>query len=159
MASRADGRGAVGGSSNGSGRRRPCASEIAQRRGSSRGFVYYDLWITVAVAALAVVIIVPNVTRAVHKSRLRRAEVAAVTRIAAEQAAYFTRHHAYLDSLPIALPAGIRPLTISADSGGWSVAVVGDSGLSTQVACGAYEGPPTLAPNPMVTAPGRVACW
>ncbi len=125
----------------------------------SRGFVYYDLWITVALVALAVLVIVPAVYGGIRKARLRRAGVELLQRIAAAEADSHDRTHAWLDALPFALPAGTKLLVLRGDSSGWSAAVVADSSRRTQVSCGAFQGPASLAPAAATTTPGRIACW
>ncbi len=124
-----------------------------------RGFVYYDVWITVAVLALAAVIIVPNVVRGVRKAHLRGAGASALQRIATAEAARHDRTGTYLDSLPFGLPADTRLLVLRSDSSGWGALVVADSGKRTQVSCGAFYGAKALAPDTAVTVPGRIACW
>lgn len=125
----------------------------------SRGFVYYDLWILVTAVAIILVVIVPNVVRAVRKEKLRRVERAELHRIARVERAHYDRYHAYLDSLPFSLTRGIRLLGLRADTAGWSATVTADSSARAPATCGVFEGPPSLAPDPAATTPGRIACW
>ncbi len=133
------------------------AAGTAARR--SCGFVYYDLWLTVAGLALAAAIVVPAVVRAVQNRATRRAEIAALRGIAALELAQYSRAHSYLDSLPPVLPPGTRLVGLSGDSTGWSVAITTDSLRRSPVSCGVFEGPASFAPSPAATVPGRIVCW
>jgi type II secretory pathway pseudopilin PulG len=124
-----------------------------------RGHIYMDIYILVAVLAVAAAIIIPNVRRAVHKARLRRAEIAVIERVASLELAEHARTHAYLDSLPVVLPPGMRLLSLRGDSAGWSVAVAADSADRWPVTCGLFMGPARLAPDTTVTSPGTIHCW
>ena len=125
----------------------------------SRGFVNYDIWLVATGLAIAAAIIVPAVNKGVRKAKLRRAEATVIQQIAAAERAHHDRYLVYLDSLPFALPEGTRLLSLRADSTGWSAALVADSGKHTQVTCGVFEGPATLAPDSATSTSGRIACW
>ena len=138
---------------------RPSRSESGSAVTRARGFVYYDLWITIAVIALAAWIVVPGVLRAVRMARLRRQEIGVLRQIAAAEAVHRDSTHIFLDSLPVALPTGVTLLGLHGDSTGWGAAVVADSGRRTQVRCGVFEGTPSHTPDPAVTSGGRIVCW
>jgi type II secretory pathway pseudopilin PulG len=125
----------------------------------SRGFVNYEIWIVLTLVAIAAAIIIPAVQRGVARARLRRAEIEVIRKVAALEGASFGLTYRYLDSLPPVLTPGTRLLSLKKDSVGWSVAITGDSTQRWPVTCGVFVGPPSLAPNPVVTASGRIGCW
>jgi type II secretory pathway pseudopilin PulG len=125
----------------------------------ARGFVRYDLWIALVIILVLAAVIVPAVLRGVQKAKLRRAAFVALEQIATAERGSYDRHHAYLDSLRLPLAGGIRLLSLQGDSTGWSASVTGDLPQPATLTCGVFEGPASLAPNPAVTSPSRIACW
>ena len=125
----------------------------------SRGFVNYDIWILLTLLGIIVAIVVPAVARARQRARLRRTEIAALQHIAAAEAANYTEHHVYIDTLAFPLPGGVTLTSMRADSTGWGAVVGGDSLQPVALSCGIFEGPVSFAPNPGATTPRRFACW
>ena len=126
---------------------------------SARGFVYYDVWIVLAIIVVAALIVVPSILRAVGKQQLRVAEVATLYRIAAAERTAYARDHRYRDAVDLVLREGVRVASLRGDTAGWTATVTGDSLSHVAVTCGMFVGPPSFAPSSTSMMPGQVACW
>lgn len=127
------------------------------------GFANPEPMILIAILAILAAIVIPKVWRAFQRSR-NATLIAVVQGVRAGEDAYFGSHHRYADSTELA-PAHAPGVTIQewrADSTGWGLVVVGDSGKAKGHHCGMFDGGEQFRP---LTGSGEVgsrrelACW
>jgi hypothetical protein len=124
---------------------------------ASRGFVYYELWIGLAVLVVAAIVVGNVASHRIQRARARAA-TAYIGRVAAFEHAEYVQRHSYQGLLPDSLSGPEWLVVMSADSGGWGIAVQGPLRAWITVDCGVFEGRPASVPTPGLTVPERIQC-